>query len=151
MNLSLILITAVHLEELSFLFYSFCLFLERPGQQILYEHGQQSMAFGLWILSSSYCLYTFEGGQNQCSFLKSPGLLSQTSKLKTSAELLIGYWAFCLQFTSLTLAQIKDWEISSPWVVFDRSGLFSNNPTSRLCTVLWGTAVIFSLCIPMCS
>lgn len=61
------------------------------------------------------------------------------------------YWAFHFQFTSLTFAQIKDWEISSPWVVSERWGLFSNNPTSRLCTVLWGTAVTFSLYIPTCS
>ena len=60
------------------------------------------------------------------------------------------YLAFCFQFTSLTLVQIKDWEIVPlEWYLIDED-FSAINPTSRLCTTLQHTAGTFSLCIPIC-
>ena len=62
----------------------------------------------------------------------------------------MGYRAFCFQFTSLTLAQIKNWEIVPlEWYLIDED-FSAINPTSRLCTTLWRTAGTFSLCITIC-
>lgn len=83
MNLSLILIIAVYLKELSFFIYSFCLFLERPGQQILYEHGLKAGHLACEHRAADNCLYTFEGGKSQCSFLKSPGPILKPANTRT--------------------------------------------------------------------